>query len=160
MFPCSICFYWSEIRHLSVITYLNLKPGRNWPSPTCERAKRTLTSWCWARLWTWSLAGSATTADTPWPSTACPWLSSACQRSSRRIGSASTASGQGQVVPMLNNPWSGLESWIFQGISTAAMDMLAGEEGAKNCRTVDIMADAAYVMLTRDSKWEFGKINL
>ncbi len=42
--------------------------------------------------------------------------------------------------------------WPRTGISTAAMDMLTGEEGANNCRTADIMADAAYVMLTRDAK--------
>ncbi len=32
------------------------------------------------------------------------------------------------------------------------MDMLAGEEGAANCRNTDIMADAAYVILNRDAK--------
>lgn len=37
-------------------------------------------------------------------------------------------------------------------IITAAMEMLGGSEVAKQCRTVDIMADAAYVILTRDCK--------
>lgn len=33
------------------------------------------------------------------------------------------------------------------------MDMIGGGSGLKNqCRTVDIMADAAYLMLTKDSK--------
>lgn len=40
---------------------------------------------------------------------------------------------------------------IFVAIATAAMKMLGGEEAIKQCRTVDIMADAAYVILTRDS---------
>ena len=39
------------------------------------------------------------------------------------------------------------------GIYTAAMEMLGGGEGVKaNCRSVDIMSDAAYAMLIRDSR--------
>ena len=40
--------------------------------------------------------------------------------------------------------------YFFTAIMTAAMEMLGGGEGvADQCRTTDIMADAAYVMLTR-----------
>ncbi len=35
------------------------------------------------------------------------------------------------------------------------MDMLAGKEVASRCRKVDIMADAAYVILTRYSSYIF-----
>eukprot|EP00058_Branchiostoma_floridae_P015092 XP_002600580.1 hypothetical protein BRAFLDRAFT_276673 [Branchiostoma floridae] len=42
--------------------------------------------------------------------------------------------------------------WPQTAISTAAMDMLAGVDAQKQCRKPDIMADAAYVVLTRDSK--------
>ncbi|CAH1244161.1 HSDL2 [Branchiostoma lanceolatum] len=41
--------------------------------------------------------------------------------------------------------------WPLTAISTAAMDMLAGVDAQKQCRKPDIMADAAYVMVTRDS---------
>ena len=37
-------------------------------------------------------------------------------------------------------------------IITAAMDMMGGDGIDKQCRTPEIMADAAYVMLTRDSR--------
>lgn len=41
-------------------------------------------------------------------------------------------------------------SFIFPtAIQTAAMDMLGGEGVAKQCRTVDIIADAAYVVLSQ-----------
>jgi len=42
--------------------------------------------------------------------------------------------------------------WPKTAIWTAAMGMLGGPDTAAQCRKVDIMADAAYVMLTRDSK--------
>lgn len=43
--------------------------------------------------------------------------------------------------------------WPKTAIMTAAMEMLGGGKGiASSCRTPDIMADAAYVILTRDSK--------
>jgi len=43
--------------------------------------------------------------------------------------------------------------WPKTAIMTAAMEMLGGgSDIAKSCRTPQIMADAAYVMLTRDSK--------
>jgi len=35
--------------------------------------------------------------------------------------------------------------------------MLGGEDVVKQCRTVDIMADAAYVVLTRDSRSYTGQ---
>jgi NAD(P)-dependent dehydrogenase (short-subunit alcohol dehydrogenase family) len=42
--------------------------------------------------------------------------------------------------------------WPRTGIATAAMRMLVGEDDAnKHCRTVDIMADAAHIVLTRDA---------
>ena len=42
--------------------------------------------------------------------------------------------------------------WPRTAIITAAMEMIGGGKGiAERCRTVDIMADAAYVMLTRDA---------
>nr|XP_061800822.1 hydroxysteroid dehydrogenase-like protein 2 isoform X2 [Nerophis lumbriciformis] len=39
--------------------------------------------------------------------------------------------------------------WPRTAIQTAAMDMLGGEGIGKQCRTADIMADAAYAVLTR-----------
>ena len=42
--------------------------------------------------------------------------------------------------------------FLFLAIITAAMDMMGGDGIDKQCRTPEIMADAAYVMLTRDSR--------
>merc|ERR1712241_891702 len=42
--------------------------------------------------------------------------------------------------------------WPKTAIITAAMEMLGGSAAAAQCRTPQIMADAAYVMLTRDSR--------
>ena len=43
--------------------------------------------------------------------------------------------------------------WPRTGIATAAIQFaLAGEEGLKHCRTVEIMADAAHAILTRDAR--------
>ncbi|XP_074473778.1 hydroxysteroid dehydrogenase-like protein 2 isoform X1 [Sebastes fasciatus] len=39
--------------------------------------------------------------------------------------------------------------WPKTAIQTAAMDMLGGEDIGKQCRTTDIMADAAYAILSR-----------
>ncbi|KAK3754641.1 hypothetical protein QZH41_014925, partial [Actinostola sp. cb2023] len=47
--------------------------------------------------------------------------------------------------------------WPRTAIATAAMKMLGGEDVVKQCRTVDIMADAAYVVLTRDSRSYTGQ---
>ena len=47
---------------------------------------------------------------------------------------------------------NGLNLFLFLAIITAAMDMMGGEGIDKQCRTPEIMADAAYVMLTRDSR--------
>ena len=41
---------------------------------------------------------------------------------------------------------------LILAIITAAMDMMGGDGIDKQCRTPEIMADAAYVMLTRDSR--------
>jgi len=42
--------------------------------------------------------------------------------------------------------------WPRTAIITAAMEMLGGKEVDKQCRKPEIMADSAYVILTRDSK--------
>lgn len=43
--------------------------------------------------------------------------------------------------------------WPRTGIATAAIrNALAGDEGMKMCRTPEIMADAAYVILTQDAR--------
>ena len=42
-------------------------------------------------------------------------------------------------------------------IATAAMEMLGGKEALAQCRTDQIMADAAYVILTRDSRARTGE---
>lgn len=42
--------------------------------------------------------------------------------------------------------------WPKTAISTDAIDLIAGEEMRKQSRTVDIMADAAYHILTKDSR--------
>jgi hypothetical protein len=41
--------------------------------------------------------------------------------------------------------------WPRTGIQTAAIDLIAGDM-AKHCRKVDIMADAAYVILSKKSR--------
>lgn len=46
--------------------------------------------------------------------------------------------------------------WPQTAIITAAMNMLGGPDVAAQCRTVDIMADAAYVILTRDARYFTG----
>uniref|UniRef100_A0A673AM04 Hydroxysteroid dehydrogenase-like protein 2 n=1 Tax=Sphaeramia orbicularis TaxID=375764 RepID=A0A673AM04_9TELE len=43
--------------------------------------------------------------------------------------------------------------WPKTAIQTAAMDMLGGEGVAKQCRTADIMADAAYAVLTQPTDY-------
>ena len=51
--------------------------------------------------------------------------------------------------------------WPKTAIMTAAMEMLGGgTDIAKSCRTPEIMADAAYVMLTRDSKNFTGNFSI
>jgi citronellol/citronellal dehydrogenase len=43
--------------------------------------------------------------------------------------------------------------WPRTGIATAAIEFaVSGQEGLRRCRTVDIMADAAYVMLSKNSR--------
>jgi len=46
--------------------------------------------------------------------------------------------------------------WPQTGIITAAMEMLGGKDAAAQCRTVDIMSDAAYIILTRDARYFTG----
>ena len=46
---------------------------------------------------------------------------------------------------------------VYLAIETAAMEMLSGGEALDNCRKVEIMSDAAYVVLTRDSKSRTGE---
>jgi citronellol/citronellal dehydrogenase len=42
--------------------------------------------------------------------------------------------------------------WPRTGIATAAVKMLGGQEGLRHCRTPEIMADAAYWILTQPSR--------
>ena len=42
-------------------------------------------------------------------------------------------------------------------VATAAMEMLGGKETLAQCRTPEIMADAAYAILSRDSKSRTGE---
>ncbi|XP_065186987.1 hydroxysteroid dehydrogenase-like protein 2 [Sycon ciliatum] len=46
--------------------------------------------------------------------------------------------------------------WPKTAINTAAMEMLGGEQTLEQCRTVDIMADAAYAILTKNSRDNTG----
>jgi len=46
--------------------------------------------------------------------------------------------------------------WPQTAIITAAMEMLGGKEARAQCREVDIMSDAAYVILTRDARYFTG----
>jgi citronellol/citronellal dehydrogenase len=46
--------------------------------------------------------------------------------------------------------------WPRTGIATAAMNLLGGDDARKQCRTPEIMADAAHAVLTRDSKTTTG----
>ena len=41
---------------------------------------------------------------------------------------------------------------IFKGIDTDAITLIAGEDYRKKCRRPDIMADAAYTIITQDSR--------
>lgn len=50
--------------------------------------------------------------------------------------------------------------WPKTAIFTAAMDMLAGSEVQKSCRTVDIVADAAHVILSQPSRSFTGKFTV
>ena len=47
--------------------------------------------------------------------------------------------------------------WPRTAISTAAMKMLGGESALKQCRKASIMSDAAYAIITRDSRSNTGK---
>lgn len=47
--------------------------------------------------------------------------------------------------------------WPKTAIATAAMEMLGGKDVTKNCRKPTIVADAAYVILTKDSSACTGK---
>ncbi|XP_046845992.1 hydroxysteroid dehydrogenase-like protein 2 isoform X1 [Xenia sp. Carnegie-2017] len=47
--------------------------------------------------------------------------------------------------------------WPKTAIKTAAMEMLAGGDALQQCRKTDIMSDAAYVVLTTDSKSRTGE---
>ena len=47
--------------------------------------------------------------------------------------------------------------WPRTAIETAAIDLIAGDEMRKQCRTADIMADAAYIILTRNSRERTGQ---
>ena len=48
--------------------------------------------------------------------------------------------------------------WPRTGIATAAIrNALAGDEGMRHCRTPDIMADAAYLILNKPAKECTGK---
>ena len=47
--------------------------------------------------------------------------------------------------------------WPRTAIETAAIDLIAGDEMRKQCRKADIMADAAYVILTRNSREKTGQ---
>lgn len=49
------------------------------------------------------------------------------------------------------------DDYSFTAIATAAMQMLGGKEVLTQCRTDHIMADAAYVVLTRDSRARTGE---
>ncbi|CAG9773684.1 unnamed protein product [Ceutorhynchus assimilis] len=46
--------------------------------------------------------------------------------------------------------------WPRTGIKTAAMDMLSGGDSSRQCRKPEICADAAYAILTKDSKTTTG----
>ena len=45
----------------------------------------------------------------------------------------------------------------YPAIATAAMEMLGGKDVLASCRTDQIVADAAYVVLTRDSRARTGE---
>ncbi|GMT22699.1 hypothetical protein PFISCL1PPCAC_13996, partial [Pristionchus fissidentatus] len=47
--------------------------------------------------------------------------------------------------------------WPLTAIWTSAMEMLAGDKGAAGSRSPEIMADAAYAILTKESKQYTGK---
>ena len=46
----------------------------------------------------------------------------------------------------------GIHPLLHTAISTAALDMLAGETGTRMSRKPDIMADAAYLILSQNSR--------
>ena len=50
--------------------------------------------------------------------------------------------------------FSGVVS-VTVGIATAAIEMLAGDEGVKTSRKVEIMADAAYAVLSKECTGQF-----
>ena len=46
---------------------------------------------------------------------------------------------------------------LFSAIYTAAMDMLTGSDSSNVCRKPEIMADAVYALLCKDSKSVTGQ---
>src|SRR5699024_1086572 len=50
--------------------------------------------------------------------------------------------------------------WPRTGIATAAIELIAGKDGLRNCRKPDIMADAAHIILTRDARSFSGRFCL
>lgn len=46
----------------------------------------------------------------------------------------------------------GFSKIYISAIQTAAMDLIAGKESAKQCRKPEICADAAYAVLIKDPK--------
>lgn len=58
----------------------------------------------------------------------------------------------GNVIFSVLSQIDSLIDLFTPGIETAAMRMLGGEEVLQSCRKPDIMADAAYCVITRDSK--------
>lgn len=57
---------------------------------------------------------------------------------------------------MLNNYEFVNYAIIFLAIQTAAIEMLSGSESFKFSRKPDIMADAAYAIITKDAKTTTG----
>ncbi|MCB9705874.1 MAG: NAD(P)-dependent oxidoreductase [Myxococcales bacterium] len=67
------------------------------------------------------------------------------------LGMAGEFEGQGLAVNAL---------WPRTAIATAAMMMIGGPEAMKSCRTDEIMADAAYLILTKPSREHTGNFHI
>ena len=129
-------------------------PCRTWKIP-----RKILTFWIFHLLSIWDQDGSEIIVHIPWPSMEWACASLEWLKSLKILELESMLCGLEQVWGFKNeNPQIysidihilKINFILFTAIMTAAMEMLGGGAGvADQCRTTDIMSDAAYVMLTR-----------
>ena len=79
------------------------------------------------------------------------WLGRHVAYTSAKLGMAMCTLGMAEEFRADGIAFNSL--WPRTGIATAAIEFaVSGAEGMKGCRTVDIMADAAYVIFNKDAR--------